>query len=137
MKFKTETTLSVLGIEKALGIPDIDMDTYGNKLTVNWSVDIDAREWGIKSISTAVDSVTGQIRWEVSTEYLTENERHRLIGLGGKEYKSSETIDGEIEIDSSKEWQGKKWTLTSDLDINMGCPNDVEIDFIKMIIHIS
>lgn len=137
MKFKTETKLSVWGLEKALGMSNVDMDTYGNTLTIEWSVDIDAREWGIKSISTTVDSVTGQIRWDVSTEYLTESERQMLIGLGGKEYKSFETIDGEIEIDSSKEWQGKKWTVTSDLDINMGCPNDVEIDFIKMIIHIS
>lgn len=130
---------TVYGLNKCFGVPDVDIDTGRQTCYVDWLLEPEVRSWGIKSIYVYATKVKLSVEWEVYTEELTEDEKAKLIANGGREYRN-ETISGLIEVDSSEEWSGKKWTIKSEFKIEedgMCRPQDVEIDFETMTITVS
>ena len=120
--------ISVWNINKYFGLPDVEFDTYGGKYAdVNFDVEIEARSWGIKDIYVIVMKVVATIPWSVYAEDVSEEEKVTLLAKGGTEYRNG-NIEGEIEIDSSKD---DTWTIESELSIDGGmvCVGNIEIDF--------
>ena len=130
---------NVFGLNKCLGVPNVDIDIEKPTCYVDWLLQPEVRIWGIKSISVYATKIVASVEWEVYTDDLTEEEKTILIAANGREY-GNKTISGLIEVDSRKEWNGKKWTIESKFKIEedgMCRPQDVDIDFEDMVITIS
>lgn len=123
----------------ALKIPThVDVDFGNPSVTIEWCLQPDAREYGMKDISVFIKRVTGTIEWTADTEYLTDDEKKALIDAGGKQYVYS--VDGVVEVDSSVELGGRKWTVISKVEFGESgscCLENCEIDFLNMTITIS
>jgi hypothetical protein len=133
------TDCDIWGFVNALKAPThVDIDFGKPSFTVEWDLQPDAREYGMKEISVFIKKVTGAIEWTAETEYLAEDEKQALIDAGGKQYVYS--IDGVVEVDSSAELLGRKWTVISKVKFGESgscCPENCEIDFQEMTITIS
>jgi hypothetical protein len=104
MKFTTKDfELTVEGLNYKLGLPkNIDIDYslwYG---CVLWSVDIETREWGIKSISPNVYDYEIEIKWSIDKSDLTTNQLQKLLQNDlGEHYPAEESanfIEGKIRL---------------------------------------
>lgn len=115
---------------------NIDFDITAEKCFVEWGTSIEARSWGIKSISSYVKKVICNISWEVYVDDLSEQEKQMLYDLGGVEYGGS--ITGTIEIDSDN---GQfDWVINESIKpSNSGdiSPTTVEIDFENLKINVE
>ena len=130
---------SVYGLNKCFGVPNVDIDTGKQICYVNWLFHPEVRSWGIKSISVYATQIFASVEWEVYIEDLNEEEKAKLIAANGTVY-ANKTINGLIQVDSCKEWNGKKWTIDSEFKMEedgMCSPQDVDIDFENMIISIT
>ena len=85
--------------------------------TVKWSLDFEAREWGLKSIDISIQDVALEIDYEY---YESQDEADETI------IKDTYTYDGSFEI-------------VNRIEITSGCicPNNLEIDFTKKQIIVS
>jgi len=129
----------VFGLNKCLGIPNVDIDIQKPTCYVDWLLVPEVRSWGIKSISVYATKIIASVEWEVFIEDLNEEEKAVLIAANGRQY-GNETISGLIEVDTREEWNGNKWTIESDFRMEedgMCKPVDVEIDFKNMKIIVS
>ena len=133
MNFKTNLkTRSIYGINEHLGVPDVDIEATATAY-IDWVVEIEARDWGVKSISVFATKVVSSVEWEVESEFLTDEEKNTFIAAGGIEF--SDTIAGLIEIDSAKDW-----VIDSAFDMQEGglcTPDDIEFDLETNVITIS
>lgn len=135
---------SVYDLNKAFGASDADIETGKQTCYIDWELQPEAREHGIKSISIVVNKITAIIEWEVDVEYLSKEEKEKLIACGGTEYGSENhnyhNIGGIIELDSTQQWNGKDWKVKVEFDFSSdgGCmPSDVEINFYTNTITVS
>jgi hypothetical protein len=130
-------------LNKAFGTPDADIDTGKQTCHIDWELQPEAREHGIKSISIVVNKIVASIEWEVDMEYLSKEEKEKLIACGGTEYGKNHNyhnIGGIIELDSTQQWNGKDWKVKVEFDFSSdgGCmPSDVEINFYTNTITVS
>ncbi len=117
-----------LGVSKEA---DIYIDT--KYTSIYWDLDIDARSWGIKDIGVTVKKIICSLDWTSDKEFLTEEEKMRLINGGAKEYEKS--IDGEIRFEINyvdSDWKiDTKWNLSSSI-----YPDSIEYDLLKKQISI-
>jgi len=136
MNFSTNINdVKVYGLSKILGV-QIDIDVESALCRIDWEVEIEAREWGVKSISVYVTKVICSIDWEVYKDSLTDDEKRKLI-VAGREYK--DTINATIDICSDEKREGKEWTIETNFGSDKNeaiCPNEIEIDFETMTITI-
>lgn len=112
MRFKTELSgrqLYYSGINEHLGIPsDYDVDYNHKKVVIDWGVEIESRDWGIKSISTTVYSITVEIDLMIQDDCLSKNDITLLqdkgfeSGVVGLEKNISFTINDNWEIDTEE-----------------------------------
>jgi len=126
---------SVYGLALYFGV-DADIDSGRPNVDVNYELQVEARNWGIKSICVVVTKITTTIHWYVDIEFLTEADKLKLISMGGTEYRN-DTIGGFIEIDTTTD---DKWTIETQVEIESDGAlsiNDVEIDFETMVITVS
>lgn len=93
---------------------DVDIDTGKPTAYVAYELQVEAREWGIKSISVFAKKVTISIDWETPTEYLTVEEKEALINAGGQENRN-DTISGTITIDTTVKINDKDWNVESEV----------------------
>lgn len=111
----------------------VDIDNT-QTATVNFHVEIDARNWGVKDIDIFCDKVTATIDWEVYYDELTEEDKAALILAGGTEGR--ELIFGQIEIDTAA--PGSTWEIVCEMEAKSTItPNMLEIDFSTKKITIS
>ena len=104
----------ISGINALLGVSnDIDIDTGKPTFYIKYSLEPEAREWGIKSISMCVKAITATIEWEVESSDLKASEKATLIKAGGTEYRN-DTIGGEIYINSNIYVNGNDWKVESE-----------------------
>jgi len=128
------TEVDIYGLKHYFGVPDCDIDTT-QTATVNFHVEIDARNWGVKDIDIFVDSVIINIEWKTYTEYITPEEMAALKKAGGVEYLN-ETIAGTIEINTGE--KGSKWEVKCEMEVSSQItPNNIEVDFEKKLITVS
>lgn len=105
---------SVFGLEKILGLHEKDGTDENVTGKVKFTVDIEARSWGIKTISVYATS------FESTIEYENWDEDNRVSGT----IAVKDGIDG--------------WKLKSDMNLNgeMATVNNIDIDFKTKIIHV-
>ena len=130
MDFKTKIKPSVYGLSRYLTLENVDFDVTGT-LAVEWALEIEARDWGIKSITTSIKSITGDIEWECDGELLTDEERATLKSLGAFEDRSG-TFSGVVSITP-------EWEIDFDLEVKSDTisPTEVNIDFGKKQISVE
>lgn len=130
----------VYGLAEYFGVKDqgVDIDTPHQVCTVEFDLQPDVREFGIRSMSVLIKSVKCSVNWEVSTDDLLPEEKKKLISLGGTEYRS--TIEGAIEVDSAKPMNGKDWAVDTQLtwqEDGQMIIDEVQIDFSDMSLIVS
>ena len=117
MKFITKNFhFSVESINKKLGLSkNIDVDYYLNYGQVNWSAEVETREWGIKSIIAYVTDYEIEINWSVDKADLSTKDIQKLLQNDlGEFYPAEESnnfITGKIRIDN------KKYTVNNDIEL--------------------
>lgn len=139
MKFTAENVeTSLYYLNEYLGISkDIDID-FTAKSTVEYSIDINAREWGIKWIAISIDKVVVNVQCEIATEFLTEEEKKEIFKIvpDATEYKFKSTIDFDLKLDDlSADWEIKNeigFAEDGALQID-----DIEIDLVKKSVVVS
>lgn len=130
MKFTTKDfELTIEGLNYKLGLPkNIDIDYslwYG---CILWSVDIETREWGIKSISPTVYDYEIEIKCSIDKSDLTTNQIQKLLQDDlGEHYPAEENanfIEGKIVLN-------KNYKLTSEIELagDLLQVNEVIVDF--------
>lgn len=92
-----------LGLEKEV---EIDYWKSSNRISeINWQVDFDKREWGIKSIDTYAIFLNIWIEWEISLSDLDYDEIEMLLQHETKEfyptYYGENTVKGTIKINQN------------------------------------
>jgi len=148
MEFQFEDELKdneiyLLDINKYFGT-NYDVDDDKKTAKVKFNVDIEARSWGIKSISLYVTSVYFELDWTVEVEKKDEEEIKNLKNNGGKVIESYEKsidedtiiIEGTLIIDTNKD---KEWEINSDIEMNDDTlsVSNLEINFENKKIEIS
>jgi len=96
-------------IDKLQGLRNgVDYDVLPGTFQVSWSFEVETREWGVKGFSWYVTNITGSF----DVEYYDEN----------GDTKETETIEFDFAPFSDD-------TDMSDMDIEDGCPSEMEIDY--------
>jgi len=135
-------------LNRAFGVSDADIDTGKQTCHIDWELQPDAREYGVKSISIVVNKIVSSIEWEVDIEGLSDDIKEILYKKGGTlkaaNNKWTERVEGKIEgvieLDSTQQWNGKDWKVKVEFDFSSdgGCmPSDVEINFYTNTITVS
>ena len=137
MDFKTtKAEVFLHNINYALGLnSDIDVFTKINDLKIKWSVDIAAREWGIKAMDVSIDEIFIEIEWEVYKEDLNLIDINSLLckcDLFHSVAESSKYITGIYKI------FGNMFNIVENLEVNGGILEieEVVIEFMDNEIHI-
>lgn len=138
-----DNEIYLLDINKYFGT-NYDVDDDKKTAKVKFNVDIEARSWGIKSISLYVTSVYFELDWTVEVEKKDEEEIKNLKNNGGKVIESYEKsidedtiiIEGTLIIDTNKD---KEWEINSDIEMNDDTlsVSNLEINFENKKIEIS
>ena len=131
--FKLQITdCSVYYINKYININSVDIDYSCYDVDVDYCIEINARNYGIKSIDINIKRVTANIAWSVYNDELTDNQKDILFNAGGKLDK--DMILGTINIDSNQ-----LWTIDNEMTISKnGCivVESVEFDLPHRIITV-
>jgi len=114
MNFKTQViadNVDVYGINKFLNVStDVDVYIENTIVTIEYELNFNLKEWGIKSVDVFIKNVISKIDWEVDCEELNDADKEALIKAGGKEYINN-TISGFIYIDSTT----TNWKIENDV----------------------
>ncbi len=105
--FKTGVKADIYGLANFLDKPGIEDDSP--ILTIEWGIEPEVRDFGVKGINISIKRVTGSIH-----------------------YDGPEEKDGEIEFDSDTKIKGKAWEIESLMDVRENgaiFPTTIEIDF--------
>ena len=126
----------IYGINKYLALPLRDIATSKPTVYIDFHLEIEARNYGVKGIDIFIDKVYTSIEWEVNDEYLTGLEKMLLLNKG--KYNSG-NIEGTLELNTSEKpfdaWEIKnEMTVTEFGGIH---PDNVEIDFKNKVITIN
>ena len=101
MEFTTTLTADVENILFGI-IPEelrkeVDIVIDSSKVTVKWSLEIEANESGVKSMIASVRSIRGDIDWEVDSEYLSPEESKDFHAKGADGIlMNNDKIEGHI-----------------------------------------
>jgi hypothetical protein len=77
-----QSDITINGINEFLGLSkDIDIDLNCKYARIDFSVEPEAREWGIKGITIMVHRVNLSFDWETWTEDLTDKDRMDIARL--------------------------------------------------------
>jgi hypothetical protein len=125
MEFTSEIPASVNNINKVLGIdPAVDIETGSPQLTVKWAADIEAREYGIKSIIhyPMEEKLECVVEWEIDPDGLTDADIEQIKAAGGVEQRNDKWVGS---------WKvPNEWLILWQLRMDEGSlyPTDAYID---------
>ena len=128
--FTTKVDASCYNLAKAFGLPELDVETDALPI-VEWNIEWEARERGLKAAYISVTNVRCTLEWWVSDDELTAAEIEKLTHWGGIQQRNG-TIAGSIEVSKSDGWLTKDWEykVAFGFKEDGGCmPESVEIDF--------
>ena len=133
MEFSVTKNADVFFLNKLLGINNdviIDVDTAN--VVVNFGIEIEFREWGIKDISVSMHKVTGNIHWEIQPDELNAADIAEITAAGGIEMRSG-VYCGNTEVDTNNGWK-----IEDDISIagTQIAVDEVEIDCAKKVITV-
>lgn len=110
--------VDVMGINHYLKIgKDVDIVIDNLLVVLDFSVEIETREWGIKSIIPSVNRVGVDIYWAVSEDELTEDDVMEIEAAGGTlcsngYYYGKFTISSDNDFELKDEMKMEGDTLT-------------------------
>ena len=129
----TQFELSCFNIQEKLGISkEIEVDYWkssNRSSEVRWNVDIDVRQWGIKSINIIPTILNIWIDWEISLSDLSHDEINKLLQHQTLEfyptYLDNNTIRGTIKINQNN------YEITNNIEVknNLLMIEEVYVDF--------
>lgn len=127
-EFTTKVNIeSHTGLNKSLNIPDdIDVEVRRPDMYVNWGIDFEMREWGIKSIATNIINVYGEVEVEVFSGGYSENDKKLLIAAGFTEMR-----DDTFYFRHVLHTRNSPMEIIDEIEINSDTiyPTEIEIDF--------
>ena len=130
------TDIYVYNINKYLGVSDdIDVNTNDKRARVDYSIEFECRNWGIKSTIIWVRKITFSLDWSVETALLSIEDALNLKNRNGVDMRNGDT-EGTIDMEISKEWTIKEDDLKFSDDGTFQI-NDIEIDFEKNTITLN
>lgn len=94
----------IYGINEHLGISkDYYIETGYPTAYIEYELQPEAREWGIKGIYICIKKVSLCIEWEIDCWEMSAEEIAMFVNAGGKEYGSgyNHTVSGTIEIETN------------------------------------
>lgn len=131
---------TIYGINKFMKIfNDLDIEFSEPVAHVEFSVEPELRERGIKYMAIAIQKVTSDINWYVYEDELSKDDIYSLLKAGGVQMRGG-TIEGTIRVDSTSKVYDKEWTLESELKFGEDGElmiSDVEIDLENLVITVS
>lgn len=92
------------GINQFLGISkDYDIETGYPTAYIEYELQPEARDWGIKGIYICIKKISVCIEWEVDCWEMPEQDIEMFVKAGGKEYGSgyNHTVSGTIEVETN------------------------------------
>jgi hypothetical protein len=95
--------VDIENLSKKLGVEDADFDTSSVSATVKFYTEMEARDYGIKSISVIVTEVSFSLNWQMDLEYLSPEEQQKLIDAGGQKTHGG-LIEGSISTTTDDSW---------------------------------
>ncbi len=132
MKFSTTITdVSIYGLRNYLKIPQLDV-VDSSCACIEYELQFEAREYGLKNISIVIQKVAVNITWEVQDVDLTDSDKKSLVNALAVE--SHGTWSAEFEITDKNFEVLNEMVFESDGAISV---QDVEVDFEKMTIRVS
>lgn len=106
--------VSIFGLNEYLGLPDnVVCDASDTRSEIVWSIEMEMRDWGVKSIIVTVGKASASFGWEVADEELTTESRQHISSLGATLQRdgywrgdvnltfTGEEIEDAIEVESS------------------------------------
>lgn len=117
---------------------DVWVDTAA-KATVLFSIEPEARSWGIKSIQVLIINIMIDLVWEVDDEGLNAEEIQTLQNAGGT-YFNNGKIEGVVAINSGTTFAGKDWEIKNEVEFKPDGAlslDEIDIDLEKCIITIT
>lgn len=94
----------IYGINEYLGISkDLDIETGRPDAYIDYELQIEARDWGIKNISIVPNKFRCSIEWEIDCWEMSKADIEMFVKAGGKEYGScyNHTVSVTIEIETN------------------------------------
>ena len=94
----------IYGINEYLGISkEYDIETGYPTAYIDYELQPEARDWGIKGIYICIKKISVCIEWEVDCLEMSAEEIEMFVRAGGKEYGSgyNHTVSGTIEIETN------------------------------------
>jgi len=128
--FTTKVDVHCYGIAEHFNMPDLDFDTKSAPFTIEWEIQWEARERGLKGACILINRVFGSVEWEVDLYDFEQDEIDQLKEkTGGVIYGSeyNHYISGSIEFDNPTGWEIIR---EFEFDKDGACmPSQVDIDF--------
>lgn len=122
----TDKDISITGLSCYLHTSNVD---YHNRTAeVTYDLDIEHREWGIKSITHVPVRFTASIEWVAYIDDLTISEVNNLLAYGHASF-DSDVIIGTITIDTATD---PSWEVIMEVEFRVDGSfmiNEIEIDF--------
>ena len=112
-KFKVNIKdVELIGISKYLKLDtDIDLIIENTDAVINYSLNIERREWGIKNIECVIDELLIELNWSIDKELITENKLTELMKMENVIIDSYNNVIGTIFINSNKKFNNNFWDI--------------------------
>lgn len=122
-------------IKKEL-LEQLDISITDSNIRIDWDIELEVRDWGVKSMILSVKSVYGTVGWEVSEDDLSADEIKYITEATGGVHYNNGSISGSVAFSSRIDGFSiidKDFTVKSDTV----CPEEVEINFKTKTVTIS
>ena len=112
-KFKVNIKdVELIGISQYLKLDtDIDLIIENTDAVINYSLNIERREWGIKKINCIIDELLFELNWSIDKEFITENKLTELMNMENVIIDSYNNVIGTIFINSNKKFNNSLWDI--------------------------
>ena len=106
MEFYTEIKdCKVYGLSNKENIPNLDIDCFSTKCTINWEMNFNNVISGLDSITVNVKRVYVEYEWEVEKIWTTYEEQEVLREVGGQDSGSAISGKGTFDTKDLKDFK--------------------------------
>ena len=104
--------VELIGISKYLKLDtDIDLIIENTDAVINYTLNIERREWGIKKIDCVIDELLFELNWSIDKELISEKQLKELKNMENVIIDSYNNVIGTIFINSNKKFNNNLWDI--------------------------
>jgi hypothetical protein len=104
--------VELIGISKYLKLDtDIDLIIENTDAVINYSLNIERREWGIKKIDCVIDELLFELNWSIDKQLISEKQLKELMNMENVIIDSYNNVIGTIFINSNKKFNNNLWEI--------------------------